>query len=515
MNKLPSSGPLYAVVATVRALLLVELRSKRVTPLEWDQPEYYGISWRPEGKDLILSHSMLDNNELRDVSSYAMSEVGILSEGVFTTSPFLSQPHQIVFASDQRIICTNTGRNSISIFDPEKPNFMQEGRVSSARWDRLSADNIPGDHLNSVFEKNSILYAIAHRHGKGSALATFSYPDLDLLALDSVKNRSGLHNIWITGDGQRISCHSEAGSLIDLSTGAVLWDAGSPVYTRGLAASADFVLVGESERSQRTSRRHSMSGLWLLDRKSWQAVDYFCLGSYGAVHEVRLLNVKDEAHHGHTFAGLDTLLTRDRRDVMTTERLQASQRARQSKAMWHSFDLIFGSPLSVENSGRAAGPQDLCLLIQRSEDHANRKLNFLYSIDNPEGEAHVAIVSYRGEGSDTDMDALLVQRQSGTEAAMSLWTHDGRSWARRADAAVAGLPLSGEIGLEVADNRIKLEINGQPFSGDCLDAFTARSGILGIRWLGSTIWPGKAVASPLIADAVLAHISTDSGGDSP
>lgn len=491
MNKLPGSDPLYAVVATVRALLLVELRSKQVIPIEWDRPEYYGISWRPEGKDLILSHSMLDNNDLRDVSSYAMSEVGVLSEGAFTTQPFLSQPHQIAFASDGRIICTNTGRNSISIFDPAKPNLMQEARVSGARWDRLSPDNVPGDHLNSIFEKDGVLYAIAHRHGKGSALATFSFPDLDLLALDSVKNRSGLHNIWVTDDHQRISCHSEAGSLIDLDSGAALWDAGSPVYTRGLAASADFVLVGESERAERASRRHSMSGLWLLDRNSWQALDYFCLGSYGAVHEVRLLNVKDEAHHGHTFAGLDTLLTRDRRDVMTAERLAASHRAKQSKAMWASFDLIFGAPASVENNGQAADSQDLCLLIQRTEDHTGRKLAFSYSIDNAEGDAHIAIVAYRGQGGDSDMDALLVHRVDDTEAQMSLWTHDGRSWARRADAAVKSLPLSGDVRFEVADNRVKLEINGQPFSGDCLNAFLPQSGSLGIRWLGATIWPGN------------------------
>lgn len=489
MDKLSGSDPLYAIVATVRALLLVELKSKRITPLEWNRSEYYGITWRPEGPDLILSHSMLDNNELRDVSSYALSEVGVLSEGAFTTQPFLSQPHQIAFASDGRIICTNTGRNAISIFDPARPNLMQEARVSDVRWDRLSPDDVPGDHLNSVFEKNGMLYAIAHRHGKGSALAQFSFPDLELLSLENVKNRTGLHNIWVTDDSQKISCHSEAGSVIDLVSGEILWDSGNPVYTRGLAASADFVLIGESERARRESRRHSMSGLWLVDRNTWQAIDYFCLGSYGAVHEVRLLNIKDEAHHGHLFAGLDALLKRDRREEIATERLSASNRALRSKALWKSFELVFGSPVSIENGGQVADSGNLCLLVQRTENRPDRNLHFSFSIAQQEAESHMAIVAYRGHGGDADMDALLIQRISETEAEMSHWIHDGRSWNRRDDTAIAGLPLSGDVRFLVTSEGTSLEINGKPFSGNCVEDFPTDAGALGIRWLGATVWP--------------------------
>jgi hypothetical protein len=489
VDKLRGGDPLYAIVATVRALLLVELKSKRITPLEWNRPEYYGITWRPEGLDLILSHSMLDNNELRDVSSYALSEVGVLSEGAFTTQPFLSQPHQISFSSDGRIICTNTGRNSISIFDPARPNLMQEARVSDVRWDRLSPDDVPGDHLNSVFEKDGLLYAIAHRHGKGSTLAIFSFPDLELLALEPVKNRTGLHNIWVTDDGQKISCHSEAGSVIDLRSGEILWDSGNPIYTRGMAAASDFVLIGESERARRESRRHSMSGLWLVDRTTWQALDYFCLGSYGAVHEVRLLNIKDEAHHGHLFAGLDALLKCDRREDMAKERLSASNRARRSKALWKSFELVFGSPVSTENGGQVANSGNLCLLVQRTQDQPERNLNFSFSIAHPEAESHMAIVAYRGEGGDSDMDALLIQRVSETETEMSRWIHDGRSWNRRDEPAIAGLPLSGDVRFSVTSGGVNLEINGKPFSGSCVEDFPTDSGALGIRWLGGSVWP--------------------------
>ncbi|WP_143325609.1 hypothetical protein [Caballeronia sordidicola] len=489
MNEFPGSDPIYAVVATVRALLLIELKSKQVTPLEWNRPEYYGITWQRNGLELIVAHSMLDTTELRDISSYALSEVGVLSEGAYTSKPFLSSPHQITSASDGRVICANTGRNSISIFNPTKPNLKQEVMISDVRWDRLSLEDQPGDHLNSVFEKDGILYAIAHRHGKGSALAKFSFPDLDLLAVELVKNRTGLHNIWVTDDGQEISCHSEAGSLIDLISNTVLWDSGSPVYTRGLAASSEFVLIGESERAQRASRRHSMSGLWLIDRSTWQAVDYFCLGPYGGVHEVRLLNVKDEAHHSHLFAGLNALLKRDPRKEIAADRLTSSKRAQRSKALWKSLDLIFGTPVSTEDGGQVAASENLCLMVQRPQAQSERSLKFSFSIAHSESDSHMAIVAYRGQGGDVDMDALLIQRISDIEASMSHWIHDGLVWSRRDDTAIVGLPLSGDVRFSVSSEGANLIINGQRLSGNCIDDFPTGSGVLGIRWVGATIWP--------------------------
>jgi hypothetical protein len=32
----------------------------------------------------------------------------------------------------------------------------------------------------------------------------------------------------VTDDDQKISCHSDAGSIIDLGSGEVLWDSGNP-----------------------------------------------------------------------------------------------------------------------------------------------------------------------------------------------------------------------------------------------------------------------------------------------
>jgi hypothetical protein len=482
-----SKKEIYALVSTTRALLLVELDAKRVVPLEWDRGEYYGISWFPGSEDLVLTHSLLDNGRLVDVATYAQSEIGILSAGARQTQGFLSQPHQIVCGSDGRVICTNTGRNAVSVLDLKRPDIIQEARISPARWDRLDLENLIGDHLNSVFEKNGVLYVLAQRYGKGSALATFSYPDMQLLGVEPIKNRAGLHNIWVTEEGQRIACHSNVGSVIELNSHAALWESGYPIYSRGLAATPEFVLVGESQNSVREQRRASMSGLWLLDRKTWQPIDYFFLGPYGGVHDIRLLNVHDEAHHGHVFAGTAALLAPDRGRVLAEERIEGSKRRRFAREVWKAFEFVFGTP-EVNNDGALkAHSEDLCLMIKPSADAT--EIGFGYEFNASAIGAHVSVVAYRGAGSDTHMNAVLIQRSSETEATLSKWMQDGTRWAVESAEFVPGLPLRGRVRLTRGNAGVRLDIDGRVIPTELLNGIQAHGGQLGVRWIGVSIFP--------------------------
>jgi hypothetical protein len=486
MTKSPKDE-FYALVSTTRALLLVELGAKRVVPLEWDRGEYYGISWFPVSEDLVLTHSLLDNERVVDLATYAQSEIGILSAGTRQTQGFLSQPHQIVCGSDGRVICTNTGRNAVSVLDLKRPDIIQEARISPARWDRLDRENHIGDHLNSVFEKNGVLYVVAHRHGKGSALAIFSYPDMQLLDVERIKNRTGLHNIWVTEEGQRLACHSSAGSVIELNSNATLWESGCPIYSRGLAATPDFVLVGESQKSVRELRHASMSGLWLLDRKTWQPMDYFFLGPYGGVRDIRLLNVRDEAHHGHVFAGTAALLAPDRARLLAGERIEVSKRGRIAREVWKSFELVFGTP-EVDNYGTLkAHSEDLCLMIKPSPDAT--EIGIGYEFNASSIGAHVSVVVYRGAGSDTHMNAVLIQRISETEANLSMWLHDGSHWAVESAEPIPGLPLRGQVRLTRGNAGMQLDIDGRAVPGELLNGIRAHGGQLGVRWIGVSVFP--------------------------
>jgi hypothetical protein len=485
MTKSPKNE-IYALVSTTRALLLVELDAKRVVPLEWERGEYYGISWFPESEDLVLTHSLLDNARLLDVTTYAQSETGILSAGARQTHGFLSQPHQIACGSDGRVICTNTGRNTISVLDLMRPDIIQEARISPARWDRLDSENFIGDHLNSVFEKNGVLYIIAHRMRKGSALAIFSYPEMQLLGVEPIKNRTGLHNVWVTDEGQQIACLSESGSLIELNSNTVLWEAGCPILSRGLAATSDFVLVGESEISARELRRASMSGFWLLDRKTWQPMDYFFLGPYGGVHDIRLLNVRDEAHHGHVFAGTAALVAPDRGRALAEERIAASKRRRSLRDAWKSFELVFGTPEVDDNGALKAHSEDLCLMVKPSADAT--EIGFGYEFNASYIGAHVSVVVYRGAGSDTHMNAALIERISETVASLSMWLHDGSRWAAESVEPIPGLPLRGRVRL-TRGNGMQLDIDGRAVPGELLSGIRAHGGQLGVRWRGVSVFP--------------------------
>lgn len=481
----------YAIVSTTTYLLLVDLESRQVQPLEHARPEYYGISWFANTQDLVTSHSGLNNGDLVDISSYAQSEKGWLSSGEMSSRPILSAPHQIVCAPDGRVICTNTGRNTITVLDLKQPTVFQEAGISDARWDRLALDNVTGDHLNSVFLRSDHLYVIAHGHSFGSKLVTFHYPSLELISIDPLGSRTGLHNIWVTADDQRISCDSENGRLIDLDCSIPLWESGAAIYTRGLAASAEYVLIGESQRASRNARRHTSTGLWILDRSTWTSIDYLCLGPYGPVHEVRLLDVPDDAHHGHIFNGIDLLLKQDARRQLSEQRLKTASFASEANNIWSGYEPLFGSPTPLPDGAKRAAPDQFCLVIKQNQ--VEPKLAFAYTLEHQSG-AHVsAVLGYRGNGGDRCMIALLLQ-PTGVSSTLTVWRNDGLVWVSLPDMNIHNLPGFGTMQLATTEHRATLSINNEEIitvSAETLGVERCDQGV-GIRWAGASVRPVEA-----------------------
>lgn len=480
----------YALVATTSHLILVDLESGRATPIESDRQEYYGISWFENEDHLVLSHSGIDNSNLIDIASYALSEQGWISAGEIRSPAFLSAPHQILCTPDGKVVCTNTGRNVITTIDLSRPGFFHEIGLSSERWDRLFPDVYSGDHLNSVFIKDQKLYVIAHRFNKGSWLGVLSYPNMQLLEIQNLGPRTGLHNIWITDQGQKISCDSNNGSLIDLDEKLPLWVSGAPIFTRGLAAHRNFIIVGESQQTGRDLRRGSMSGLWIVDRNNWKTIDHILLGHYGAVNEVRLLDVPDLAHHNVPFSGLGKLLEREGILIEgSRKRFDAYNRAYEKQAIRSNYEIILGSPQVGDDGYLYTGIDQLSIVKKLHEDN-HISFNYCFSGEENLNERHIsAVLDYRGNDEDTNMTLLLIQPSSPSESYLTIWKNDGAAWTRLTNFVNTGLPFSGHVKVEEVNRDIHVYINGEKLTTFNYEEIfeQQRTGAFGVRWVGSGV----------------------------
>ena len=319
-------------------------------------------------------------------------------------------------------------------------------------------------------------------------MAVLTYPEMEIRSITPIEGHTGLHNIWLTADGQTIACDSDRGALVDLSTEEMLWECGRPAtYTRGLASAGETVLVGESESTVRAGRRSSRGGLWVLDRSRWTAVDFIPLGPYGEVHEIRLLDVVDEAHHGVPFAGLEALRLMDERDTVTRECLAQAAAARHASMLWQGFTLVFGHGTPNGNGWRIAADDEICLALDQSSQKP-RRLEFEYSMSTD--SSHVAfVIGYDGGGADRNMVALLLQ-SSTSGASVSVFRHGGTEWTQEETVTLspdAGPQAVGTLRLDRTEVGASVAVDGTTVLEVAANRLPA--GPIGIRWCGATVRP--------------------------
>ncbi len=478
-----------AVISTPLHLLHLDLETRRLDVVEAHRPCYYGLSWFPGSRDLVASHCDLEAfADLESLEGYARSEVGYLSRGEGRSPRFLSAPHQLLCASDGRVVVANTGRNRVQAVAFERPGLYHEAALSDTPWDRFGACD--GEHLNSVFERDGRLYVLSHGHGaKDSVIAVFSYPDLRPLSQLPVKGRSSLHNVWVTDAGDWITCDTHAGALIEAKSGERLWENASGGLARGLAVSADHVLVGDSEPAPRPERGRSAGGVWLIERKSWRTLDYIPLGPFGGVHELRLLDLPDEAHHRCPLLEPDRLLERAHPRAVARDRVAASRAAQGLRAAverhWAGWRPVLGLAQAAAEGFQLA--EQLCLWRPEGPGAAADEVAFDYRLGSAEGGHAAAVFDYRGDGDDRSMTALLLQVTGGS-AQLSHWTHDGTQWTLDPQHAASRLPRQGSLRAVRAGGRLQVFVDGKrvlslPATG------TGEGGTLGIRWIACEVRP--------------------------
>lgn len=390
------------LVATVSALLLVDLKTAAVKVVENHRSEYYGISWWPNSDSIVLSHTDFDNTRLDSLQNYVNSEKGLLSFGQHPSSTFLSDPHQILCAPDQQVITTNTGKNCITIYD-KNTDFRRDIRINDVPWDRFVTDNPYGEHFNSVFLKNNFLYVLAHGWKKGSYILQYTYPQCELIKKYPIKHKTGLHNIWIDEAENIFACHSEAGGLVEVHSNELLWSSSHASFTRGMAVANDIIIIGDSGLISRNNRKSSCGDLWILDRKTFQTLDFIPLGNYGVVREVRILDTLDEAHPNGVFKNIAALENNESNASLNDEqqnrrqkKLITNQVFLENKNTWEKFDFITGA-FAIENSAWLCSQKDISsLLLLKKNPSSHFELSVEYAFDCPKSGYLGFVFGYKG-----------------------------------------------------------------------------------------------------------------------
>ena len=321
-----------ALVSTNNHVLYVDFGIGSVKILESERQNYYGISWWGSSDYPVLAHSRVEVNALHTFEDYACSEQGYLSFADKVSQDFLSCPHQIFCAHNGWVVATNTGKNRVSIYNPEK-QFYKDLRENDIDWDRKGRNDLCGEHFNSVFVKDDRLYVLAHAFTRQSYVLEYSFPDCQLIQKHNITNRVGCHNIFVDATGNMLTCSSNSGELLDIKSNQVIWS-GSASFLRGLAVTTEMIVVGDSEIASYKNRNTTQCGLWLIDRKSLKTLDYVPLGHYGACHDVRILDVADEAHNGIRFKNMslfDSLLDEDMDKIDRSSKLEQLLKYRKEK----------------------------------------------------------------------------------------------------------------------------------------------------------------------------------------
>lgn len=304
---------------------------------------FFGISWTPDGKELILGHDpgQADAAEYSEVD-LLRRESGRLSIGNRYVEIQLASPHQLTATPDGRVMIANTSRNALTVLQPD--GAYHHVWFDEYQWDRYSSGGEEGSHFNSVFWRNDRIWILAHNHRRGSyALEVEDQTFKIVRRLDTLFR--GCHNLWVTADDV-LTLASLTGELRSMITGDVLWSSGDGTsMSRGLAVGKDHILIGDSDRASRVDRNMAGGGVYIVDRPTMKTIDFIDFGYNGGTSEVRLLGEADECHTMPPFSGeipIDWVLTRKQAQTRREAKL-TRYAGRLDPADWN---LLEGSPTS-------------------------------------------------------------------------------------------------------------------------------------------------------------------------
>lgn len=205
--------------------------------------------------------------------------------------------HQVAVWGEGLLV-TNTGHNSLDYV--RFPSF-------ETRRHFFNGHEHDVNHVNSVYPcgAEQVLVLLNNKGARPSEVTSLGWdPDRGFdrtgtLALEDVE----CHNVFADGDRLFYNA-SRSGDFValDLAAGRVIRRHRFPGYTKGLAVTREWVIVGYSDRAERDDRANSRGYLAVIGRESLEleaCVDLNALVErpvIGNVNEVRCLSEPDDGH---------------------------------------------------------------------------------------------------------------------------------------------------------------------------------------------------------------------------
>jgi hypothetical protein len=383
---------------------------------------FFGLSWTPDGKELILGHDpgQPDVGAVDEIDMLKR-ETGRLSIGDQYVALKLASPHQLTATPDGRVLIANTGRNALTVWQPN--GTFRHVWLDGREWDRYSAVGEEGSHFNSVFWRDDRIWILAHNHSRGSYALEVEDGTFEVIQRIDTAYR-GCHNLWVTGDDV-FTLASFTGELGSMKTGEVVWSSGDGTsLVRGLAVGKDHILIGDTDRASRIDRNLAGGGVYIVDRSTMRTIDFIDFGNNGGTSEVRLLGEADECHNLPPFSGeisIDWTFTR-----------KQAQTRREAKLMRHAqrldpatWSLLEGSPMS--EGGDITIEPDYFALATMKRECDNGEVTAEICFEPTPKIQQVALVSRHNGPRDTRMYVALLEYFD--RYVMLKWLlNDGDTW---------------------------------------------------------------------------------------
>ncbi len=296
---------MFLLVTTPLQIILEDVGKKTSSVIRTGDGYYFGIS-HSQGNFVLVTARFLQYFSRKTKP--------------FFSKTLMKQAHQIEWVED-KVLVADTGNNSLAVFN-NQGKFLERIYFNEIKQDDKDLGRT-GNHFNSVHRVRDRVYVVAHNYEKPSEVWVLSWPELKILE-KIVTKAAWAHNVWECEWGLVI-CDSRHGSLYDVISGETIWKSDEPkAFTRGLAATKDFIFVGCSVYQERKERYWKSGKVWILDRKTLRMLDEIPLPGSGDVQELRIVGEIDECHNGEVIEkkGLETIR---RRSLI----IQASYRLRQ------------------------------------------------------------------------------------------------------------------------------------------------------------------------------------------